>query len=151
MKSCPECGCVLDAKEGKPRSTAQHRRYFSLIRAAFAQWPETHAYQFSSAEELRAYLQMRAGYREVGAQIPLTGIRKEQAKMLAEAAIRAAGSYAIPIIVADTLTVFRPKSIAFAKLSHQAACELFANVEAYIEEVIGVPGDQLLSETEKAA
>lgn len=147
--NCPTCGRPRD--KAKPRSIEQHRRYFCLLKAAFDNWPESHEHQFASVEELRKYLQMKAGHREVGASIPLTGVRKESAKLLAEAAIRAAGSYAIPVIHGDTLVVFRPKSVAFEKLDHKAACALFDEVSAYIEEAIGVPADTLLRELEKVA
>lgn len=142
--TCPHCGGVLS--KGKPRSVEQHRRFFALIKAAYDQWPETHERQFSSQEELRKWLTMKAGHREVGASIPLTGMQKERAMLLAEAAIRAAGSYAVPVIHGDTLVVFRPKSIAFEKLEHKAACQLFDEVEAFIEDAIGVPAEQLLRE-----
>lgn len=96
-------------------------------------------------------MQMKAGYREVGAKLPLTGLNKERAKLLAEAAIRASGSYAVPVLYQDLLVVFRPKSIAFDKLSHQAACALFDDVAALIEGEIGVPADRLLKEQERVA
>lgn len=149
---CNVCGCDLKVTaKGKPRSYDQHKRYFALIRAAFLHWPESKDRQFSSEEELRKWMQMRAGYREIGAQIPIAGMSKERAMLLAEAAIRAAGSYAVPVIHGETLVVFRPKSIAFDKLSHIDACRLFDDVAAFIEDAIGVPADQLLKETERAA
>lgn len=147
---CPECGFVLsDGK--KPRSIDQHRRYFAVMRAAFMHWPETHERQFANAEELRAYLQMKAGHREIGAQIPLSGMSKERAMLLAEAAIRGAGSYAMPVIHGDTLVIFKPKSIRFSSLGHQAFCALNSDIDAIIEKEIGVNGDRLLKETEAAA
>lgn len=152
LDHCPHCGCELISHDGrKPRSIDQHRRYFAVMRAAFTHWPETHERQFANAEELRAYLQMKAGHREVGAQIPLSGMSKERAMLLAEAAIRGAGSYAMPVIHGDTLVIFKPKSIAFAKLGHQAFCALNSDIDAMIEQEIGVSADRLLKETEKAA
>lgn len=149
---CPHCGCEIETnRSGKPRSVEQHRRFFAMIKAAFEHWPESHERQFSSAEEMRKYLQMKAGYREVGATIPLTGINKQRAMLLAEAAIRAAGSYAVPVINGDVLVVFKPKSIAFDKLSHKDACRLFDDVEAFIEDAIGVPAQTLLKEQERVA
>lgn len=150
VKHCPHCGSDL-GEPGKGRSVPQHRRFFALCRAAFDQWPEKAERQFTSAEELRKYFQMRAGYREIGAQIPLTGISRERAMLLAEASIRAAGAYAVPVIHGDTLVIFRPKSIAFDKLGHKDACALFDDVAAFIATEIGVPADQLLKEAETAA
>lgn len=143
--------CASCPARHKPRSVEQHRRYFALIKAAFHHWPEGHERQFASDEELRKWAQMKAGHREIGASIPLTGMQKERAMLLAEAAIRAAGSYAVPVIHGDVLVVFRPKSIAFDKLGHKAACQLFDEVAAVIEAEIGVPAEKLLKETVNAA
>lgn len=147
MKECPHCGCALTPEEGgKARSPDQLRRYFAMIKAAFMQWPEAHPHQFASSEELRAWLQMKAGAREIGAQIPMAGMSKERAMLLAEAAIRGAGSYAMPIIHGDTLVIFRPKSVSFAKMPHADFCRLSDDVAAIIEDAVGVPADKLLSE-----
>jgi hypothetical protein len=152
MTSCPHCGCDLHEEPGKsPRSVPQLRRYFSLIKAAFMHWPEVHERQFSSAEECRKYLQMKAGYREISATVPLLGIPKERAVFVAEVSIRAAGGYAMPVLHGDTLVIFKPKSIAFRKMAHKDFCKLSDEVEAVIFAEIGIPGDKLLKETERAA
>lgn len=148
---CPECGCVMGPGGRKPRSVPQHRRFFGVLAAAFANWPETHERQFTSAEELRAYLLLKAGHRVTGASIPLSGMHKERALLLVEAAIRGAGSYAMPILQGDTLVIFTPKSIAFHSLSHLAFTALSNDVEALIEREIGVSADALLRENERAA
>jgi hypothetical protein len=147
MKECPHCGCELTPAEGgKARSTEQLRRYFAMIRAAFTHWPEAHQHQFASSEELRAWLQMKAGAREIGAQIPMVGMSKERAMLLAEAAIRGAGSYAWPVIHGDTLVIFRPKSVSFAKMAHADFCKLSDDVADVIEAETGIKVDQLLRE-----
>lgn len=147
---CPECGCEIKQTKSVVRSVPQLKRYFAVLRAAFDAWPETHEHQFSNVEEFRAWLQMKSGYREIGAKIPLAGMSKERACLLAEAAIRATGSYAVPVIHGNTLVVFRPKSIAFQKLSHYDACKLFEQVEAFVEDAIGVSCDELLKNAEAA-
>lgn len=100
---------------------------------------------------MRKWAQMKAGHREIGAQVPISGMSKERAMLLAEAAIRAAGSYAVPVLHGDVMVVFRPKSIAFDKLGHKQACQLFDEVAAVIEAEIGVSADKLLKETVNAA
>ena len=145
--TCPHCGCELTPDAGgKPRSTDQLRRYFAMIRAAYHHWPEHHERQWSSSEELRAWLQMKAGAREIGAQIPLTGISKERAMLLAESAIRGAGSFAMPVMHGDVLVIFRPKSIAFARMAHADFCRLSDDVAAIIEAETGLNAEQLLRE-----
>ena len=143
---CDVCGCDSEKPDGQPRSVAQIRRYFAVIRAAHTHWPEIHRAQFASPEECRAWLQMRAGYREVGAQIPMAGMSKERAMLLAEAAIRGAGSYAMPVIHGDVLVIFKPKSIAFGKMSHVAFCALASAVELVIEQETGIRVDDLMLE-----
>ncbi len=143
--NCPHCGCVLTEKDGgKPRSVEQIRRYFAMLKIAWTNWPETHAQQFASADEMRAWLQMKAGAREVGAQIPLSGMSKERAMLLAEAAIRGAGSFAWPVIHGDVLVIFRPKSISFAKMAHADFCRLSDDVQAVIADETGINLDDLM-------
>lgn len=151
MKHCPHCGCELtQSTGGKPRSVEQIRRYFALVKQAFLHWPEAHERQFSSAEELRKWLQMKAGWREVGAQIPLAGMSKERAMLLAEAAIRGAGSFAFPVIHGSTLVVFRPKSISFGTMPHAEFTRLTHEVEAVIERETGISVADLMRQESAA-
>lgn len=152
MTHCPNCGTVLEGQpKGKARSLEQHRRFFGLVRAVFAHWPEWHETQFGDETECRKWLQMKAGYREIAARIPLVGVNRERVMLIVEAAIRAAGSYAVPVVHGDTLVIFKPKSIAFAKLGHQAFCQLNDEVAAVIKVETDLDPDQLLKEHEAAA
>jgi len=147
MNACPNCGVELAPPAGgKPRSTEQLRRYFAMIRAAYLHWPELHERQFASADELRAWLQIKAGAREIGAQIPLSGMHRERAMLLVEAAIRGCGSMSFPVLHGDTLVVFRPKSVSFAKMAHADFCKLSDDVAAVIEAETGLRAEQLLRE-----
>ena len=148
MRSCPECGAVLD--DGK-RSIPQLKRYFAMIKAYYANWPERCSRQFVSAKALRKWAQIRAGHFEVGITIPLIGVSKERARMLVEAAIRAVDSYAEPVIHGDSLTILKPKSIRFGSLGHLAACRLFDEVGAVLQQETGIDPEQILKETEQAA
>lgn len=121
------------------------------MRAAYHHWPEQHANQFSSAEELRKWVQMKAGHREISARIPLTGVRKEIAEMLAAASIRAVGEYAVPLVHGSELIIWKPKSIAFATLGHKAFCDLNNEIDDVLKAEIGLTGDQLLQHSEAAA
>lgn len=54
------------ARLTKPRNALVHRLYFSAIAAAARRWPETEEpYPQGSADLLRSWLQIRAGYKEV--------------------------------------------------------------------------------------
>lgn len=147
MRPCPHCLSPLeDDPKGAPRSLEQLRRYFALMRAVYFHWPESHEHQFSNVEECRKYLQMKAGHREIGASIPLSGMKPEKAMFLAEAAIRAAGSYALPVIHGSTLVVFVPKSIAFHKMGHAEFCALNREIDEVIREETGLDPEQCLAE-----
>jgi hypothetical protein len=143
---CDVCGHDPE-KLSKRRSVPQLRRYFAMIRSAYEHWPDTHERQFTSAEECRAWLQMRAGWREVGAQLALTGIQKDRALFLAEAAIKAAGAMAVPVIHKGLLVVWRPKSIAFGRMSHDDFCGLVDAVEGVIEAETGISVADLIPQT----
>jgi len=135
-----------DDPKGASRSLDQIRRYFAMLRSVYHHWPETHEHQFSDETEMRKWLQMKAGYRDIGAKIPLTGIPKAKAMFLAEAAIRGAGSYAMPIIHGDTLVVFVPRSIAFHKMAHSDFCKLNNEIDEVITAETGLDPDQCLAE-----
>lgn len=94
---------------------------------------------------------MKAGYREIAAKIPLIGLNKDRAVMLVEASIRAAGSYAMPVLHKDELVIFKPRSISFAKLGHAEFCKLNDAVEAVVEQEVGVPVETLLQNHEASA
>lgn len=122
-----------------------------MIRKVYHSWPENHEHAFSSSEELRAYLQMKAGHKEMVADIPLSGVPKERVKIIVEAAIRATGSYAFPVVHRERLIIFKPKSIAFDRLSHAQAVGLFNEVEAVIKAEAGIDPEQLMQSEEHAA
>lgn len=143
-KNCEFCGHA-QGDTIDPRSLVQLRRYHAMIRAAYDNWPEAHEHQFANVHECRAWLQMKAGAREIGAQIPLAGMTKERAMMLAEASLRGGGSYAMPVMHGDVLVIFRPKSISFAKMTHHEFCRLSDAVEDVIRGVLGVDAEQLLA------
>lgn len=147
---CPECGATLHDGH-KPRSLEQHKRHFAIARASYMHWPESEDFQPDSEEHMRKHLEMRAGWRVVGASVPLTDVPEGEAVMLAKAAILGAGAYAHPVIHKGSLVVWRPKSIAFSKMPHEEFCALNNAVDEVIHEVFGISGDELLQEHERAA
>lgn len=151
QKPCSVCGYAVERAGGKPRSIEQHRRFFGLMRALLHHWPETHPRQFADEHELRTWLTMKAGHREVAAQIPLAGVPREKVAVIVEAALRAAGTYALPILHGDAMVIFKPKSIRFSKLPHLEFCALSDAVDVVIRQETGLDPDVVLKETEQAA
>lgn len=151
---CPCCLATFDlAKATKPRSVEQMRRFWSVMKAAWAHWPEASENQFATMNDLRHWLTMKAGpeWREEVARIPIAGMKIEQAKMIAEAAIKAAGGNAWPIAHKGSLVIFKPKSIAFLRMSHHEFCALNNAVEDVIKDVMHITADELLKQHEAAA
>ena len=148
--TCPTCG----AKTTKPRSEADHRRFFALIRAAFDQWPEGHDFQPDSAEHLRAWLLCKAGYRNC-TTIPIEDDAPPAVGKLAilaiEAAIKAARTHAFPRLHGHGIAVFSAKSIAWNTLSQKDFGPLRQAVEDVISAEIGVDAETLLKQTEHVA
>ena len=150
MKTCPHCGSSMDAND-KPRSLPQMRRFFGIIRAAFHHWPETAEVQFANEEEARKWLTMRAGWRDVGARIPLVGVKPEAAKMLAAAAIAGAKAHAWPVVHKSELIVWIPRSIAFHSMGPQEFGQLSDAVSDVIKDMTGMDAETLMRESENAA
>jgi hypothetical protein len=142
--SCPHCG-----KGGKRRSVDQHRRYFSVIKHAFENWPETHDFQPDNAEHLRKWVQVKAGYRTV--QEIDTSRTDPQAMKIMEATLRAAmkatGDYAWTVVHGRKLYVVASRSIAFDKIPHGEFCTLNNLVQEVIESETGIKVDDLMKET----
>ena len=144
MAICPTCGRT---EPGKPRSPEHHRRFFGLCKAAWEHWPSGHVEQFANPEELRKWLTLKSGHYTT-TRIDLAGADPAQAVILAEAAMRAAGTYARARVIGHELVVFRPDSIAFQKLDQHAFTKLNAEVETVLELEAGLKASELLNETE---
>ena len=151
--ACPHCGCLL----AKPRSLPDHRRLFSVFAKAYDQWPESHAFQPSSAEQLRAFILVEVGYAEttpIFADLDCfpEGERSKALKLVSlavEAAITAAvgqGSYAFARVTKDAVNVSRPRSMSFAQLGQREFGPLRDAVEDYLEATLKVTVEQLLRE-----
>lgn len=144
---CEHCGCEgVDAIGGKPRSPEQMRRFFALVRQVYRNWPESHATQFANETECRKWFTAKAGYRTVTMRLPLRGVRPETAVIIAEAAMRAAGAYAIATVHRSELVVIKPDSIAFHKMSHSRFCALNDAVAGVILHETGIDVDGVLKE-----
>lgn len=150
--ACPNCEATFDLnKIGKPRSPEQHRRFWAIMHAAYHHWPESHSEQFSDMNSLRIWLTMKAGYRTEVARLPVIGMKIELARALAEAAIRAAGTHARPVIYKDKIVIFSPKSIRFDRMGHLNFCALNDAVADIIKAEIHVTADELLNQMKEAA
>lgn len=147
MKSCPHCGCDLV----KPRSLADHRRFFAALNKAFLHWREGD-FVPTSPEHLRAWLLVQAGYSDV-TSVSLEWLDNPHlvslARLSIEASVAAAlgqGDFAFTRPSGNQIEVLRAKSISFSTLDQKAFGRLREKVEEIIEAHIGVKVDQLLRE-----
>ena len=150
---CPHCGCEFTKKT--KRSSPQHRRFFAIIKAAFDQWPISYEFQPDNPEHLRKWLICRAEFRTsqtiqlewADGQPALT----ELAVLAMREALGVAGAYAFvrPNTEGGKVAIFQAKSIAHDQMGPHEFGVLSDAVGDIIEEIIGVPVDQL--EREKAA
>lgn len=145
---CPECGAIHDwlpHGEQKARSPEMHRRYFLGMRLVHQSWPDTHPEQLS-AEHLRQWIQMKAGYREVDCRIPLTGMDPRFAYKLLKAAFANDERLKIPVIHKGEAIVWRSKSIAFLAMGHYQFCDLNNKTDDVIKAETGLEVQPLIDE-----
>lgn len=138
---CPCCEFKFELDSEPPRSLPQHRRFFLMVSAAYFHWPETHETQFLDREDLRAWLIMKAGYRETVLDMKMGGTQALMAAKIAGAVLTSVGSRARVIPWKGRLIVMRPKSIAWAALGHGSFCKLNDAVSDVIEAELGMTGD----------
>jgi hypothetical protein len=151
MSHCPNCGTVIG---GNSRSIQDHRRFFGLIRAAFHQWSESHAFQPTSEEQLRAWALIQAGWTDVATvEIPASYSESETARAAFRAAIDGAvraldgpSGYHELRIGDASLSIVTPRSLRFDVVGQREFGRVREAVEGVIEGALGVPAEQLLRE-----
>lgn len=135
---CPGCGLDLSQpKRGKPRSVPQHRRYFAMIRAAHAHWPESHRFKPISDDRLRKWLQAKAGYAVVKT-VDVSTMTRDQAVLAIAAELANADPVHFTSATVNAFYVIESKSIDFDTLPHLSACALFDAVADTIEAETGL-------------
>ena len=148
VHSCPHCGCELT----KPRSLADHRRFFAMIRHALMHWPENHEFRPSNEDHLRAWLLVSAGYFDVQS-VPINEEIAQNphlltlARLTIEATVEAAyrdRDFAFPRFSAAGCEILRAKSINWETLDQRAFGPIREAVEDLVEANVGVKVDQLL-------
>lgn len=134
----------------KPRSVDQHRRFFGVIKAAFDNWPETHAFKPDNAEHLRAWLLVKAKHSSIKTFFLGEAEASEMARILPIVAATMMNRYCWCRATDNAVAVCVPESIAFDKIEHSAFCAINDDVEAVIETETGMKADDLLKASEAA-
>ncbi len=152
MKHCPHCLSEIGAAS-KVRSGPQLRRFFAVLRAMYAHWPEDCSFQPHSEEHLRKWATCMAGHREVikTMTLPQTDNPSLAAAMMAtvEALLEMDGR--IGRWKGMTFSAYQAKSIAFHKLSQSEFNKLNDEVEAVYASETGLDPETVLREHEQTA
>lgn len=165
VTTCPCCGFkIRPAKGKKPRSYDQLKRYMKVCFEAWFNWPDRMdpetgelKREFENPDTFRKWIQMKAGYRKLYADIELEGTNREWAMMMVEASIRAAGAgdrLVIPVLHGSRMAIFHSESIAYpdgrrSGMEHSEFCKLSEAVEATIKGLSGLDPDQMLEEAKR--
>ena len=121
------------------RSAASHNHYFACIAEAWANLPEEKAERWPSAEHLRKYALIQAGYRD---ERSIVAASKAEAQRLA-AFIKPMDDFAVVLISDATVKVYTAKSQSFKAMGRKAFEESKARVLEFVASVLGVTVDEL--------
>lgn len=120
-----------------------------MIKAAFDAWPERHDFQPDSAEHLRAWLTVKANYREatpVDLPDEATDGMQRLFLLAIEASVKAADGLGFVRPYHGGVVVFRPKSIAWDKLDQKEFGRLRDAISDVIEAETHIKIDDLMRE-----
>lgn len=150
---CPHCQSGLDPVKGKPRSLEQLRRFFGVLHAMYAHWPESAEFQPHSEDHLRGWVLCMAGHRVVVKTLimPRTSNPALMASMMQFAETLLEMDNRFGRWKGSTLAVYEAKSIAFHKLGQAEFNKLNDDVEAVYKAETGLDPDEVLKQNERAA
>jgi len=134
----------------RPRSPKAHRHFFAIIDKAFQNWPDTHPFQPDSAEHLRAWLEVKAGHRDIilaDPSGPMVEFIKAVLKRIEDADI--GFRYGFPAVKGDMIAVAFPRSISWSTLSQEEFSPIANEIYAILEDIIGVDTATLIEKTKE--
>jgi hypothetical protein len=146
-------GELVKVRITKPRRAKHHRLFFAVIQAAFDNWPELHDEQFENADHLRAWLTVKAGYRDLFEE-KLEASEADPKRIAgfmgrAMIKIKSAGGYGFFINHKQWVVMFTPKSISWSKLSQDDFSPISDAVFQIIEQETCIPIEALKREAER--
>ena len=150
MRQCPFDGLCGDiGMPSKYRSFQQHKRFFSIVNAAFQNWPESEDFQPDNPLHLRKWLTCKAGWRfTMSIENPNFA---ERAATVAIAVLHQRGEPAWIVEDRGRLHIISARSIAYSDMSHKKACEYFGKAEGIVCDILKFEnGDALLKAAENA-
>ena len=140
-------GRVYRLVEDEERSSATHRHYFAAVREAWLNLPEIWAERFPTAEHLRKWCLIKAGFR-----VESTWVLPSASEAVRTGTIlRKLDDFAVVVIDRQTVSHFRAKSQSKREMNRK---EFQASKEAVLDllaQMIEVTPDELKSNAGRAA
>ena len=140
-------GAVYSMGEHEDRSTASHRHFFAACNDAWASLPEHMADQFPTADHLRKFALIKAGFYD---SRTLVASSRTEALRLA-AFVKPMDEFAIVTTEGATVTVFTAKSQSTKAMGRQVFQDSKDKVLAILAELIGTTPSALSANAGQAA
>lgn len=142
---CPMCGAPK-----RHRSDVHHKFVFKAISAAFANWPDAHAFQPTDAEHLRAYLLLKIGHRHES-ELPIGAMSPEAAARLLVAFHKTVHAHATAVQRGKKVIAIWPRSMSYRELGKAEFNRVSQAICDEIKAIIGVNAETLVKGNEQAA
>ena len=133
--------------EHQGRSQSSHNHYFAALHEGWQNLPEQLAERFATAEHLRAYALIKAGYHDSHS---ITCSSKAEAQRLA-AFIRPTDEFSIVLVNEATVTRYTAQSQSMRAMGKQKFQESKSAVLEIVSEMVGIKLDELKREANRAA
>ena len=134
--------------EGKePRSQASHNHYFASLHDAWMNLPEAVAERFATADHLRAYALIKAGYHD---QRSIVAESKAAARRVA-AFVKPLDDFAVVVVEECTVTIYTAKSQSMRAMGKEPFQASKTAVLGIVAGMAGVEAGDLKREAGQAA
>lgn len=143
--TCPNCGISLGEKS---RSYEQHKRFFSVVEAAYRHWPDDPA-KPDTLDHFRKWLLIQSGwFHRYSVRIAAWSPKDiERAILTVQGMMRALYNDHVEISAdfgTRSITAYVAKSQKFTRMSHDQACRVFAGVDDVICAKLGIQNTDVL-------
>jgi len=140
-------GKVYRLEEAQDRSQASHNHFFAIISEAWSNLPDHLAERFATAEHLRKWSLVKAGYHD---SRTLVASSKAEAQRLA-AFVRPLDEFAIVTVTEATVTVYTAQSQSVRAMGREAFQKSKDGVLHVLAEMLGTTPDALAAAGKAAA
>jgi hypothetical protein len=137
-------GEIINVEEVQERSLKSHARYFAQLSSAWKSLPEHLADNFASADHLRKWALIKAGYRT---ESHLTGFKTNAEAVATAAFIGKLDGFCICEVRDRTITVYQAESQSIRAMKKERFQRSVEDVERIVSNLIGAD----VTELEKAA